>query len=342
MTSITLYVPGLLGPDNQLFTDDIPDLFALSRLLSKASKKNITPVSDSRRLYELCGYQAHPGEDIPVAAITRMKDMDEVSDDIWIRADPVHLLAERDGIRVLPSHLLNLSRHDALALAGEIKELVNGLGWELEVPDSRRWYLRLPSHFNISTTEPDQITGTDLIQFMPKGEDKKIWHQVMNEVQMQLHQSEINQLREQKGELTVNSLWFWGCGKIPSRCMAKWEQAYSDDVLILGLARLSNFLCYALPESVDNLELNSLDNKQLFIHLPDLQEHVMTHDISAWSGALVKYEHDWFLPLLEYLLDKQIQDLTICTNNIEFNLKRSSFLKFWKLQRNLSSLYKYN
>jgi len=43
----------------------------------------------------------------------------------------------------------------------------------------------------------------------PKGVEALHWHQLFNEIQMLLFSHPVNEAREVRGELPVNSVWLW-------------------------------------------------------------------------------------------------------------------------------------
>jgi len=210
MTAVTLFIPGLFGPQSQYVDECIPKLNALSTLLSHAGYLTVEEASYYRTVYSLPGYYPFEAGDIPVAALTRMMDTDEDSSDDWMRADPVYLSADRDGVVLMDASTCTLTRHDALVLAGELNRTFAGAGYELEAPSSNRWYVRIETAAAVITTGPDRVPGNDLLEFLPEGSNGKQWHGLLNEIQMVLHQSQVNRMREEQGQPPVNSLWFWG------------------------------------------------------------------------------------------------------------------------------------
>src|SRR6185436_8180005 len=105
---------------------------------------------------------------------------------------------------------------------------------------------------------------------------------LLTEIQMLLHSHAVNAAREARGEPAVNSLWFWGAGRLPGRVQGRWKSVTSDEPLALGLARLAGAAAHALPESADAwLEHPATDGRHLVILDP----------------AVEALERDWFAPL---------------------------------------------
>ena len=57
------------------------------------------------------------------------------------------------------------------------------------------------------------------------------WYKLLNEIQMFMHQHEVNQQRMQSGLLAINSLWFWGAGSRPQTLDSNLAW-YCDDPLL--------------------------------------------------------------------------------------------------------------
>ena len=341
MTAVTLFIPGLFGPCPQYSDELIPELDALSLLLSrarpgpaKAGTAGQSPLpSWYRTVYSLLGYQPPEAGDVPVAAITRLVDSDEVPAGRWMRVDPVRMAADRDGVALMDSSTFSLDRRDALALAGEIKDCFAEAGLELEALSPHRWYVKINNAAAVMTTEPDRVTGNAMLEFLPKGADGKQWHGLMNEIQMALHKSEVNRLREERGDPPVNSLWFWGVGELPEARRPHFSRVYSDETFVEGMAKLSNLPCRAVPESINDLRLNAGDDASLFVDLRGLQGFARYFDVTGWREALSGYEQNWFSPAREHLRQKRLKKLIIHADDKTFSLTPFSLKKIWKRKK---------
>jgi len=67
MRSLTLYIPGLFGPDIAIHPDDLPSLPSLNWMLSKGSYQTLKSSSASYGLCELFGLTAKEENDLPIA-----------------------------------------------------------------------------------------------------------------------------------------------------------------------------------------------------------------------------------------------------------------------------------
>ena len=94
---------------------------------------------------------------------------------------------------------------------------------------------------------PIELAGQQLDANLPRGPQAARWHALLNEIQMALHDHPVNLEREQKGEPAVNSVWFWGAGRLPGAARGPWHSVNVGDPFATGLAKLAGLRHRALP-----------------------------------------------------------------------------------------------
>jgi len=67
----------------------------------------------------------------------------------------------------------------------------------------------------MTATPPHDISGKEVLAYLPKGEGADELINLMNSSQMVLHNHPINKQREAREELPATSVWLWGHGKSP-------------------------------------------------------------------------------------------------------------------------------
>ncbi|MEJ2760323.1 MAG: hypothetical protein P8126_01960 [Gammaproteobacteria bacterium] len=338
MRRLTLFIPGLLGPAAPLADSDLPPLPALSLVLGRARRRRTRERDYHRQLCDLMGLDAAEDRDVPAAAVTRLIDGEEHPDGLWMRADPVHLSADRDRLVLIDASVFKVSQHDALAVATEVQRVLDGEGWRLEVPFPDRWYIRLDADPGVTTTDPLNAGGRDVDPCLPRGREARRMHRLLNEIQMQLHDADINREREARGDLPINSVWFWGTGALPDVPPRRWSAVYSDDVFVRGLAMLSMTPWHGLPASAAEVLDAAGEKSDLLIVLEHCRLPAQYGDLPRWGDALAELEDEWFGPLLQSLREGTIQSLTLITGNDSFHLNRPALKKFWRRPRSLSRL----
>jgi hypothetical protein len=335
MRSLTLFIPGLLRLASDMPNEDIPPIPSMERLFGLASKKKINTRVFSDTLFQIFGYDTHETEGYPVAGITRLIDDDHSSDGLWMRADPGHLAADRGGVVLMDNSTFTINQHDSLVLAAEIKDIFSDRGFNLEAPTTNRWYLQLNEIPGISTRAIHEVVGNDIDQFMPTGDDKLIWHQLINEIQMCLHSSEVNEDRLKRGELPVNSVWLWGCGELPKSKHCKWTRVFSDEEISHGLAKHANVLWNELPGSINEMIEDKNDVDQILAVISFGLRHSQYHDYEGWQDFINYLEEFWFSGLLKYLKNDKLEKLDILTDDQKFVVTKQSLYKFWRRPKSI-------
>ena len=328
MRSLTLFIPGLLGPDIPVHPDDLPELPALDWLLGRGEQQHLPQLSPSYSLCQLFGLKVETETDLPIAAISRLSDDNQHPEGLWMRADPVHVSADRDGLILMDQNRFNLSQRDAVALAADINKVLEPHGFILEVPVPYRWYVRVTQPQQILTTPIDLIVGKDILPFMPKGDDRINWIQLMNEIQMTLHESDVNLLRQQEKKLPINSVWFWGYGALPKIINRHWSFVISDEMLAKGLSMIAATPFEELPEDYNACKKH-VGNYNGLVVIDAFQRFIYYHDLEGWLEALIHYEKHWFVPLLKTLKNKSLDNLTIRTTSHVIRLDQSARFYFF-------------
>ena len=335
MRSVTLFIPGLFGPDIAIHPDDLPSLPALNWFLTKGNHKTVKTISPSYSLCELFGISTDTESDLPIAAISRLSDDNQYPEGLWLRADPVHVSADRDGLILIDNNQFTLSQRDALALAADINMLLEPYGLELEVPVPYRWYLRVKDDLKLRTTPVDAIVGQDILPYMPSGDDRINLIQLMNDIQMTLHESDVNKKREQEKALPINSVWFWGYGELPEIINRQWSFVISDEMLAKGLSMVAATPFDKLPDSFNDVK-NTGTNYNGLIVTNAFQKFSYYHDLEGWFEALMHYESNWFAPLLNALKRNEFDQLHIRTDKKIISMDKGSRYKIWKKQKTIA------
>jgi len=333
---LTLLIPALSG---QKGWPQGLALLALEKVLARADRLNAARVAGlERQLFNLFGMET--GLEPPVAAVTRVFDTGRVETGWWLRADPVHLRVDRDRLVLADNETLHISQQEADSLIGEILQVFAADGWRLEAPHPNRWYLGLPEVPEIQTHAMPDVVGQDIRAHLPTGPRAKEWHRILNEVQMLLHASPINTERAARGELVINSLWFWGGGSLPAPPTKPWAQVWSVEPVGLGLARLSATPYAPLPANgMAWLQQATTPGRHLAI-LDQGRGAIQYGDIQGWYEFLRRLEAEWIEPMLTGLRQKQVQSVTLYGDNgAGFYLTAKHLRRWWRRRRPLQNYF---
>jgi hypothetical protein len=164
-------------------------------------------------------------------------------------------------------------------------------------------------------------------------------HQLLNEAQMVLHSHPVNDAREARGEPTVNSLWFWGAGRVPRVDSKRWHSVSADEPLALGLARAAAMRYRTLPASADAwLDGVPEDGRQLIV-LDELRVPLVLSEAGEYQDRIARLERDWFAPLLAALRAGRIGMVTIhvpdAAECLAYETIRGDLRRFWRRPKRL-------
>lgn len=338
MHSITLIIPGLLPLPPGMEREHLPDTSALDRLLARADRFDASE-NYYQLLFEQFGLTAEPQPDYPLAALSHLADTGQ-AEGLWLRADPVHLSAGREGMVLFDSHMLHVEPEEARELSAALKPLLDEPeGMMLEMVHPHRWYLRLDQPPGIQTIPLAGVRGRDVSTRLPYGSDQTRWRQLFNESQMLLHETGVNSERARRGVLPVNSLWFWGPGELPrpaSDCRI--DAVFSDDVVVHGLAALHGVATHALPAGVSDV-LQQANRAERILIVNDRGWAFSDYlDVGGWLAFIETLERDWMAPLYKALQRGRLRQLDILVPGYGFRVVPRHLWRFWRRSVQLSKL----
>lgn len=336
---LTLYLPGLFSMQDNGHAGD-RRWRALETLLSRAEPGDRGfPQGYEEGLFALFDLERPDNADLPVAAVTRMLDMGVIDSDWWLRADPVHLSFDRDRLILADAQKLEITPEQAARLVAEIMEVFSTDGWLLKAPHPARWYLKPKRAPQLITSPLSQVVGRDIRGFLPRGPDEKPWQTIMNEIQILLHSSTVNVEREKEGKLPVNSLWFWGSGRLPRITPVTWTSVWSNEPVSLSLAKLSGTPATGLPEGYADWRRQAEATGDHLMVLDEAHDATLYADVPRWQEALGKLETNWMEPLWRDLKAGALERATFITDaGRSFTLSSGQARRWWRRRRPLASL----
>ena len=169
------------------------------------------------------GWQGGAGA-LPFAAHAAHADGIEVLDLAWGQLTPVHWHVGRDEILLTDPESLQLEEAESRALLEAVRELFESEGFALAWGAPLRWYAAHESFADLPTAALDRVVGRNVDRWLPAGREARLLRRLQNEVQMLLYAHPINEAREARGALPVNSFWLSGCGR--------WQESLAEPVQI--------------------------------------------------------------------------------------------------------------
>jgi hypothetical protein len=218
--------------------DALPAMQALRWLGGRGRLQSVEPRSWREWLLEPVG-----GADLLArwpagAAIANQNGLAAAGPGSWCIAQPVHLAAGLDHLRLAPLTQATPTEDEARELGARVSSHFrpDELTVAAFVPGA--WLLRFARSIDCLTQPPDVVVGHNVHDFMPAGPDGARIRSLMNEIQMLLHEHPVNQRRERARQLPVNGWWLWGFGEAAGGASidsaAHWS-LHSDDRWLRGL-----------------------------------------------------------------------------------------------------------
>jgi len=278
------------------------------------------------------------GPALPAGALSALASGLDPGAGHWLRADPVHLRADRDRVLLLPSAGFDIAADEAGQLVDALnRHFADQFTLHVLAPDC--WGLVAKSAIALQTRPPIELAGRDIDAELP---DKR-WHALLNETQMALYQHAVNTAREARGAPVVNGIWLWGAGALPDAeklaIPNPWQSVSAADPLALGLAKLAGMRQRAPgPGAAPWLERAPDEGRHLVL-LDGLRGAQALGDADAHAARTIELERQWFAPLLAALRAGRIGMLTVRVPDAgaSFEIARGDLRYFWRRTRALAS-----
>lgn len=304
---------------------------ALELLLARGRRTQHDPADLARWLAREFGLG---GESLPAGALTALSGGLEPGEDSWLRADPVHLRLQRDDMILIPAAGFDLTQAETEALAESVNRHF-AASFSVHVVSPGAWALRAKTDATIEGRAPLDLAGLDVNANLPTGTGAARWHATLNEVQMLLHEHAVNENRQ----VPLNSLWFWGAGRLPQKAEGPWQSVTADDPVALGLAKLAAMRHRALPSGAGPWLERLPDAGRHLVVLDALAAAAALHNGEAHAARLGTMEADWFAPLLAALRSGQAGMITLHLPETGLSIEtvRGDLRRFWRRARPVSA-----
>ncbi len=338
MSQLDLIIPGLLGP----FSDEFPDYLQqqlaepvfnnLRRVLSRAQTAQVAEKDFHTTLKSLIS----PESTMTVCDFTASHLDSDFSGATLYRADPVHFKAESDHAILLGPELLVLQDEETQQLVDAFNTHFSEDNIQLLADDLGHWYLQVTESLDLDCHPLDFALGRDIKHFMPSGKDALWWRRIVNEAQMLFFQHQVNQQREDRGQLTINGLWLWN-QSLPvqdrQEKVMSYDVLYSDHLLANCMAQFVGLHC----EPRDKFSAGAVLTGHSLMVVDDLYSAVCYGDQQAWLEALQVFCESIFDEVYQLLASGKIKQLNIYSaDGRQFSLNTRFRYQFWVANKPLS------
>ena len=334
---LTFIFPSM--PDNDGFIrrlqgllEETNSLPSLVRLLSRADIANQPHRPRESLLCSLFGITEQAGT--PIAALRALADgLEPTQDRHWLCADPIHLYPDLDHLILFDCSQFELSADEASKYIAELNTLFRDDDITFHAPAPTRWYASMAVKPDIRLSTLSLVRGRNILQYLPEGGDAKRYRRYLNEIQMQLTACPLNEQREQRGDLPINSVWLWGQGVLPDKPARHFQQVLTNDAFVRGLADYS-----ATP-------FDKLTDKPAILNMDVLPESLLVFDELdnrtdeyLWYEFLRRFEKDWLPWMLAFVKDGACSECVIYINGCSYTINRKALRRWWRRKHNIASL----
>lgn len=134
----------------------------------------------------------------------------------WGRLIPAHWQLGTEQVTMLAPQLLALDPAASAAFLEAVRPLFETEGFELHATEAGHWLASHPVLADLPCASLDRVIGRNVDLWLPADPRARLVRRLQNEVQMFLHTHPLNEDREKRGALPVNSFWLDGCGVAPA------------------------------------------------------------------------------------------------------------------------------
>lgn len=229
---------------------------ALEQVLAKGDSVCIESVTANHLRMSLFGMA--PQLDIPVAALERLANgaVEAQDNTYWLKMDPVTMRADMAQVFLVGHGFADLDTDEQKAIERCVKDVLSEEAIEADFSQPGRWCVALNEPLGFQFSPLDLALGMDVADALPEHTEARNWRRILNEVQVALHNCPTNVHRRQGGLQEINSVWFWGGGRMPrSAPQNRFDAVYSNQPVTRGLAVLNGRRLMsqdkATPKSMD-------------------------------------------------------------------------------------------
>jgi hypothetical protein len=127
---------------------------------------------------------------------------------------PVHWQVGADRVTLIGPEALDLDAQDRADLHAVFAASFDPVGWRLH-RGARHAYVTTPELCGLATASLSRVIGRPIDPWLPNQPEARLLRRLQLEVQMALHDHPMNQRREARRQLPVNSFWLSGTGAVP-------------------------------------------------------------------------------------------------------------------------------
>lgn len=242
----------------------------------------------------------------------------------------VHLQAGLQNALIVPIQENNENLRDINNIINDLKDLFK-VDCDITAVSGDLFLMQLKA-FDAPTHYPHilSVLGKPANPFVEQSRRNLPWYRLQNEMQMFMHQHEVNQQRLQHGQLPINSLWCWGAGT-PGDAPVGACCWYCDDALLNRFAQSLGLR----PAGLSQIELTDAPGDLIVIDLR-LLEMLKAVSAGQLDQLLLDIEARVVTPLLRRVARDRSRLRLRAGFEFDFELGPFAGLKLWRRARSLA------
>lgn len=209
---------------------------ALERILARGEQRQVPCQSPNHLRYQL--FSANSSGQLSVAALTHVDDCGEMPEagSYWLRADPVTMRADMTQVYTTSCGFADLDEAERGEINRTVLDALRREGISASDCQNGHWCFALDAPLGFEFMPLHQALGLDVAEALPSSPEAVQWKRLLTEIQVDLHQGEVNSRRRASGLQEINSVWFWGGGTLPAVEETVFDSVFSNDPVSRGLA----------------------------------------------------------------------------------------------------------
>jgi hypothetical protein len=133
----------------------------------------------------------------------------------WVYITLCHWQVKTHHVAMSHLPLPDLSQAESSALLAAMQPYIEEDGITLHEDQPGRWLAHGELFANLACASPDRVVGCNLETWLPTSAQAAPLRRLQNEMQMLLYTHPVNDAREARGLVPVNSFWLSGSGALP-------------------------------------------------------------------------------------------------------------------------------
>jgi hypothetical protein len=307
-------------PDPAEVKQELPLLPALSTVLARGEGEVWRASWQTR----LAAGAFPPGMPNSIAAVAALTIPAIAGLPAWY-AQPVHLFAAADHLRLPASGLLQLARAEADMLCADFARVFGTDGFALHVlPQGGLVLTGLVA--DVGAGEPARRLG-ERLDGSSRGVDVRL-RRLASEIELWLHEHPLNLQRAQRGAASVSALWLWGGESLPtpasgSLALPGFARVFGTDPFVAGYATLLRVPAGGPPADFASLPSAKTDDSVLV----QLSARQIGSDTATGLDAI---DALWLAPALAAIRRGALRRLRLLVLDSSVELTRARSWRLWQ------------